>query len=184
MAYKIIFSDIDGTLLNSERELSPKTIKTIKQLKSKLPVILISARMPKAMRHLQSDLEIEDQPIISYNGGLVLVDGKTVNSTEIPFETLSALEDFNKNINCHLSLYHKNEWYVPRYDRWAKREESNTRVKPEIKTNAAVLEKWKPENKSAHKIMAMGAECQIDQIRDFLNENFPGQLHLYRSKST
>ncbi len=184
MAYKIIFSDIDGTLLNNERELSPKTIQTIRQLKDKLPVVLISARMPKAMHHLQADMAIEDQPIISYNGGLILVNGKSVSSTEIPFKTLNALHNFNKNIDCHLSLYHKNEWYVPRYDRWAKREENNTRVQPEIKSNEDVLNQWKPENKSAHKIMAMGTEDQIDQIRDFLKENFPGQLHLYRSKST
>ena len=33
MKYKIVFSDIDGTLLNKERELSPLTIQTIKEVK-------------------------------------------------------------------------------------------------------------------------------------------------------
>lgn len=184
MQYKIIFSDIDGTLLNNERALSPATIETLKHIKEKLPVVLISARMPAAMRHLQQDLEIEDQPIISYNGGLILVNGKTVSSTEIPFDILSALSGFNKEINCHLSLYHNDEWYVPQRDRWAAREENNTRISPEIKSNAAVLEKWNAENKSAHKIMAMGTEAEIDAIRDFLQQEFPDKLHLYRSKPT
>lgn len=184
MQYKIIFSDIDGTLLNSNRVLSPSTIDTLKEVKKKLPVVLISARMPAAMRHLQKDLEIEDQPIISYNGGLILVDGEQVSSTEIPFATLAGLSAFNKEINCHLSLYHNDEWYVPQQDQWAAREENNTRVSPEIKPNAEVLEKWESENKSAHKIMAMGTEAEIDAIRDFLMKEYPDQLHLYRSKPT
>ena len=52
--FKIIFSDIDGTLLNAERDLSEYTVETIKKLsKIDIPFILISSRMPAAMRHLQ-----------------------------------------------------------------------------------------------------------------------------------
>lgn len=140
--------------------------------------------MPAAMRHLQKDLDINQQPIICYNGGLILVDGKTVSSTEIPMNTLEKLCDFNKNMNCHLSLYHSDEWYVPQNDQWAAREEHNTKVKPEIRSNSDVLSSWKKENKAAHKIMAMGDEAHIDEIKNFLFQNFPNQLHLYRSKPT
>ncbi|PKD19311.1 haloacid dehalogenase [Salegentibacter salinarum] len=184
MQYKIVFSDIDGTLLNHDRELSPTTISTIKNLKDKLPFVLISARMPAAMRHLQADLEINEQPIICYNGGLILVDGEAISSTEIPLNTLENLADFNKNMNCHLSLYNSDEWYVPQYDQWAAREENNTKVKPELRSNREVISDWKKDNKGAHKIMAMGDEAHIDKIKDYLSENFPGQLHLYRSKPT
>jgi Cof subfamily protein (haloacid dehalogenase superfamily) len=87
-------------------------------------------------------------------------------------------------MDCHLSLYHNDEWYVPREDKWSAREETNTKVSPEIKSNAEVIAKWKKEEKGAHKIMAMGAEENIDKIRDFLAENYGDKLHLYRSKST
>ena len=184
MQYKIVFSDIDGTLLNHDRELSPNTISTIKNLKDRLPFVLISARMPAAMRHLQADLEIKEQPIICYNGGLILVDGKAISSTEIPLNTLENLSDFNKKMNCHLSLYNSDEWYVPQYDQWAAREENNTKVKPELRSNREVISEWKKDNKGAHKIMAMGDEAHIDKIKDYLSENFPGELHLYRSKPT
>lgn len=87
-------------------------------------------------------------------------------------------------MNCHLSLYHSDEWYVPGQDQWTEREVHNTKVKPVIKSNEAVLHDWKKENKSPHKIMAMGTEAKIDAIRDFLGNNFGNELHLYRSKST
>ncbi|MFD1095306.1 HAD family hydrolase [Salegentibacter chungangensis] len=183
MPYQIIFSDIDGTLLNHQRELSEHTKNTIKEL-NHLPFVLISARMPAAMRHLQKDLDIEHQPIICYNGGLILVDNEPVSSTEIPVDLMHRLSEFNSGIDCHLSLYHNDEWYVPQKDRWADREENNTKVTPEVMSNADVIKKWRNEGKGAHKIMAMGSEEQIDQIRDFLTKEFPNELHLYRSKPT
>lgn len=183
MNYKIVFSDIDGTLLNKERELSRATIEAVKKLEDKVPFILISARMPSAMRHLQDELEIGHLPIICYNGGLVLVDHKVLSSTEIPLEIVEELSTWNP-FDCHLSLYHKDEWYVPAMDKWADREVNNTKVEPVVKSNQDVIKKWKKENKGVHKIMAMGDVAHIDSIRDFLEEKYPGKLHLYRSKDT
>lgn len=180
--FKIIFSDIDGTLLNADRELSDYTIETIKKLNGEIPFILISSRMPAAMRHLQEKMEITHLPLISYNGGLILVDDKPVSSTEIPIKTLKELHAFNEHHEVHLSLFHNDEWYVPGDDFWTQREINNTKVQPEFKGNQAVIEKWQKEDKGAHKIMAMGKEEKIDAIRDFLEENFPDDLHLYRSK--
>ncbi|GAA4319125.1 fructose-phosphate phosphohydrolase SppA [Pontixanthobacter gangjinensis] len=183
--FKIIFSDIDGTLLNAERDLSEYTIKTIKKLNnSNIPFILISSRMPAAMRHLQKKMDIEHLPLISYNGGLIIADGKTTSSTEIPLEILEDLHDYNLDHDVHLSLFHNDEWYVPRDDFWTRREINNTKVQPEFHENKVVIQKWKEEEKGAHKIMAMGEEEKIDSIFSFLKNKYPEQLHLYRSKPT
>ena len=184
MSYKIIFSDIDGTLLNKDRELSPMTIKVLKELQKEVPVILISSRMPQAMRHLQDELNINQQPLICYNGGLIIVDHQIIHSTSIPVPVIEALHQFNQNSNCHIGLYHNEEWYVPEMDFWAEREESNTKVKPEILSTEKVISKWRKEKKGAHKIMCMGDEEKIDHIVEFLSEKSSKQLHLYRSKST
>ena len=40
-------------------------------MKKKIPVILVSARMPKGIKFLQKELGI-DQPIICYSGALIL----------------------------------------------------------------------------------------------------------------
>ena len=184
MPYKIVFSDIDGTLLNIDRELSPGTIKAVKRLKDKVPFILISARMPAALRHLQKHLEIEHLPIICYNGALIIADNKIIQSTVIPLDILQGLAEYNRKFDCHLSLYHNDEWYVPQVDEWAEIEINNTKIVPEIKSNSLVIEKWKAEGKGAHKIMAMGDPATIDQLNGFLHQTYKGQLHLYRSKDT
>lgn len=184
MTHKIIFSDIDGTLLNKDRQLSELTKEVIRELQTKVPVVLISSRMPEAMRHLQHELHISHQPLICYNGGLILIDDKPVSSTQISLDILKDLHKFNASLKCHLSLYHGEEWFVPSMDHWAKREESNTRVTPAVMPNEDVIIKWEKENKGAHKIMCMGEEEHIDKIVDHLTKNFGKELHLYRSKPT
>ena len=184
MDYKIVFSDIDGTLLNKERQLSPLTKEVIRELQQKIPVILISSRMPAAIRHLQQELHIGHQPLIAFNGALVLIDNKPVHSTEIPLKILEDLNQFNPSEETHLSLYHNDEWFVPQYDQWAAREEHNTGVKPHVMKNAEVIANWKLQKIDPHKIMCMGKEQKINNIINYLFERYAEQLHLYRSKPT
>ena len=184
MPHRIVFSDIDGTLLNPQRELSEFTISQIKRIKNKIPIILVSSRMPSAMTHLQEELDISNQPLIFYNGGLVLVNNKTIHSTFIAPDVIEVLDDFNKDQKVHISLYHGDDWYVPKMDFWADREMQNTKVVPTVKSNRYVIEDWKENNKGAHKIMCMGEEKYIDDIFNFLENTLGNTLHLYRSKPT
>ncbi len=184
MPHSIVFSDIDGTLLNSDRELSEFTISEIRRIKDRVPVVLISSRMPSAMTHLQEELDITNQPLICYNGGLVLLQKKVVHSTYITTDIIEELHHFNVNKNIHISVYHNDDWFVPEMDYWAKRESQNTKVTPTVMPLEDVLQNWKTESKGAHKIMCMGEESSIDQTYTFLENNFSKQLHLYRSKPT
>jgi Cof subfamily protein (haloacid dehalogenase superfamily) len=183
MTYKLICSDIDGTLLNKDRELSTATIREVNRL-SHIPFILISSRMPKAMRHLQEILGNTETPIIAYNGGLILTQNNIIHSTEINNEVLESILNKSINTSIHISLYHEDEWFVPSLDFWANREINNTKVLPEIKSNLAVLQSWKNENKGAHKIMCMGEEQEIDFLYKTLEAEHSDEIILYRSKPT
>ena len=183
MTYKLICSDIDGTLLDKNRELSAMTISEIKRV-SPIPFVLISSRMPKAMRHLQSQLGNETTPIIAYNGGLVLHNNQVLHSAFIKNTVLENIIGLCEKTTIHLSLYFEDEWYVPAIDFWAKREAENTKVTPTIKSSKDVLNQWKNEGKGAHKIMCMGDEKEIDVLHKTLENSFSNEIMLYRSKPT
>ena len=183
MSYQLICSDIDGTLLNKDRELSKQTITQVQRI-SPIPFVLISSRMPKGMRHLQKEFKNETTPLIAYNGGLVLNNEQVLHSTFIKNEVLAKIIDQCENTNIHLSLFHADEWYVPAMDYWAKREENNTKVTPVIKSPVEVLKSWLAEEKGAHKIMCMGDAEEIDALYQSLENNFSDEIMLYRSKDT
>lgn len=176
-------SDIDGTLLNKDRELSQITIDEVQRI-APIPFVLISSRMPAAMRHLQQQFGNESTPIVAYNGGLILDDKKVLHSRFIENDILETIIEKSLDTTIHLSLYHTDEWFVPSMDYWAKREKNNTKVTPEVLENSAVLNKWRSEGKGAHKIMAMGPAYEIEELYTSLKERFPNEIHLYRSKDT
>ena len=188
MNYKLVCTDIDGTLLNKDRELSSKTIEIIKETKEKHPVILISSRMPKAMTHLQNELDILENPLIAYNGGLVLTNEggnrKTILSIEIPIKLTTQILTFISNSTIHMSLYNSDKWFVPEMDYWAKREMNNTKVKPEVRNLFNVCEDWKTQEIGPHKIMCMGEKGEIQLLENYLKMYFSNELNIYRSKDT
>jgi len=183
MNYQLICSDIDGTLLDKNRELSAFTIQEIKRV-SPIPFVLISSRMPKAMRHLQSQLGNVGTPIIAYNGGLVLQNNQVLHSAFINNAVLETIIQLCEKTTIHLSLYWEDEWFVPALDFWANRESENTKVTPIVKSSKSVLSQWKNERKGAHKIMCMGDEAEIDQLYKMLENAFSNEIMLYRSKPT
>ncbi|MFB9055679.1 Cof-type HAD-IIB family hydrolase [Mariniflexile ostreae] len=183
MPYQLICSDIDGTLLNKDRVLSQSTINEVQRI-SPIPFILISSRMPKAMRHLQENFGNTSTPLIAYNGGLILKGHTVLDSTFIDNAILSIIITKCIQTSIHLSLYHADEWYVPAMDYWAKRELNNTKVSPTVKSNASVLNTWIKEKKGAHKVMCMGDEHEIDMLYKSLEQECSDHIMLYRSKPT
>ncbi|WP_234122037.1 Cof-type HAD-IIB family hydrolase [Clostridium hydrogenum] len=181
--FKMICLDIDGTLLNSKHEITPETKKKI-QLASKekqIPVILVSARMPKGILFLQRELEIEE-PIICYSGALVLDKGGRVISKN--FISVSNIKEVHKKaqeLGVHVSLYKDNEWYIEKMDEWAKQESEITNITPIIVNFQVLIEKWKNEGTGVNKILCMAESNKISLLKEKIKT---GDLNVYPSKPT
>lgn len=190
MKIRALCTDIDGTLLDSSRELSPRTIAAFQRLSNEIPLILASSRMPSAMRHLQQQLGILDHPMICFNGGYVLhypQPGQAplvLDSVEIPAAICASILDLAQGTDLHVSLYQQDNWYAPQQDQWTAREERNTKVKATIADLTAIVAQWQQNNLGAHKVMCMGPETEIAVMAEALNSQFPDELHVYKSKST
>ncbi|OAM96299.1 hypothetical protein SAMN04515679_4493 [Pelosinus fermentans] len=67
---KVVFVDLDHTLLNNHGELSLKNFEAIRKYKNIVKIIIATARPSRDTRFLYDVLGL-DTPIINYNGGLV-----------------------------------------------------------------------------------------------------------------
>lgn len=188
MKFRAICTDIDGTLLNKERQLSFRTIQVIRSLGNDFPFILASSRMPSAMRHLQAELGIEEHPLIAYNGGYVIQYNQGVlkefSSTEIPADVVLHILSLSKHTGIHNSLYRRDEWFAPAYDQWTEREERITKVKAQVTDINIVAHQWKAAGFGAHKVMCMGQEDEIHEVAQQLMSKLSNEIHVYRSRPT
>lgn len=188
---KLICTDVDGTLLDINRGLSPYTLQVLKRAmhQHQIPLILASSRMPSAMTYFHEELGINER-LICYNGALVL-DKKGQNgaadvlfSLPIPSDITSKIIDFGEELALHTSVYKNDNWYAPQMDYWTEREINNTRVQAQIADYKAIKEQVCQKAQGAHKIMCMGSVEHIDQMMEFLYNNFSETVSAYRSKDT
>ena len=74
MAYKIIALDLDGTLTNSEKKITPKTKEALFRIQEKgIKVVLASGRPTPGVVPLAEELKLKDYGsyILSYNGAKI-----------------------------------------------------------------------------------------------------------------
>jgi Cof subfamily protein (haloacid dehalogenase superfamily) len=184
MTFSYLCSDLDGTLLTTKSDVSDFTISEISRIKDKIKVILVSARMPQSMTYLQRRLGIEHEPLICYNGALVLDGHKVISSTEIPISYLKAMYEMATFHSIKLGLYHKNEWYVEENTERVRKEIAYTHATPVFRATDTTMTDWQERAIGAHKVMFMGEKLTTDLIFPELLEKLGEHLHFYRSNDT
>lgn len=183
---RMICLDIDGTLLNSDHKISPKT-KEVIQIVSKemhIPVILVSARLPRGILFLLQELNISN-PIICYSGALTMDEkNNIISNITIPVSGVKQIYQLAKEMGIHVSLYKDDEWYVENIDEWSDQEGIITRMSPSITNFDVLFKQWEKENTGPNKIMCMAEPDQIEALNNKTKINSLNNLSIYLSKPT
>lgn len=132
---KHIFSDMDGTLLDSSGQVSEATQTSIKT--STIPLTLTSARAPIEMNAVIEVLNLKT-PQIAFNGGMIFKKSHRglkifqdyPIDLELVYKLMILLSTYFPTVS--VSFYDDSLWYVPRIDRGILFEHKLTRQIPTI----------------------------------------------------
>ncbi|MFT8889331.1 MAG: Cof-type HAD-IIB family hydrolase [Ethanoligenens sp.] len=110
MEYKVLALDIDGTVTNSEKQITENTKNTILQAqKQGIKVVLASGRPVHGVAPLAHELELDryEGYILAFNGGKIIdcKTQKTIFEQVIQPEWVSKLYDAAKENNVHILSY-------------------------------------------------------------------------------
>ena len=110
--YRMLVSDIDGTILGASNEITSRVKAAIKKASEKgLKIVIATGRMHSATVHITKELEL-DTPVISYQGAIIRDNHKLYKciSLEKPldFEIINKLRKYGEHIN----VYTENDLYV------------------------------------------------------------------------
>lgn len=174
--YKAVFTDMDGTLLNSQHQISAETIKSIQSILNKqIPFIPVSARPPYAITPYTNQLGT-NQAIICYSGALILDNQlNPLYSVEIEAEDFAKLEHYLAPFQ-HLSIS-----YYAGLD-WFTNNSENEFIKTEEKITALSVKPMPNNLSQVHKILIMGDAEPIQKLETELQKKFP-HLSIHRSKA-
>lgn len=145
MSVKIILSDIDGTFLNSKKQVTELTAKAVKILLEKnLKFALVSARMPEAIYPITDEINLPRIPVISYSGALVLTeDEKILHDKKMQIEDAKNIlsEMFSRWEDISVNFYSGRKWFVQKIDSRIKYEMDSTKARAEIANFDSLFEK-------------------------------------------
>ena len=179
--YSIVFLDIDGTLLDSQHQIMPCTLKRLQALhEGGVPMILCSARPPAGV-HLVSGQMGLNSPMACYNGGLVFDEkGTILRDVGIDIQRAMAFKRFvsERFPEVVVNAYLYNVWMAenPQHP-MILREAEITQSTP----LQGSLEMVASSATHVHKLLCMGDAKQIRALQHEVPEHFPDLMAL-RSK--
>lgn len=179
MNHRIVFSDVDGTLLNSKHRMQPGTVEAIKSLKAKdIPFVIVTARGPSGIYPIFRRYNIIC-PMVCYSGALILDgDGNIVYTKGICKDTARKVIEFvtEEKLDCSWNIYSMDSWIVKdKTDARVVREENIVEAQATEGTVDDI-----PNGSDIGKILCMCNPEKTDEIEEKLKKKFP-TLSIVRS---
>ncbi|GGM13202.1 HAD family hydrolase [Pseudomonas asuensis] len=115
--YQLMLSDVDGTLLRTDKQLSKATIQAVQELHDAgIDFTLVSSRPPRAMHWLIDALDLT-LPVAAFNGGTLLQpDGTLLQTHRLPRDAVDSVFEKLKDEDLDIWLFADDEWIVTNPD--------------------------------------------------------------------
>lgn len=179
MNYRLIAADIDGTLVNDKREVTPRTKKRIHEAINKGVIFVISSGRPvQGVRIITRQLEA-DIPVITYNGAMVITgeSRRVIYSCTMKKEDVIMIEKLGRERDTTIAIWSDNKLYVNRMDERAARYSDLSGSEALLYENAEEL-----AERGVNKILWYDDVERINAFRDELNGRLNPSVNYHTSQ--
>lgn len=181
--YSMVFLDIDGTLLDSQNQISDNTKKLLKRLEKRdIPIVLCSARSPSGVKQISALSGIRG-PYVCYGGSLILdADDSILHECGISLERAVTIKNSiaQRFPTVRVSTY--------LYDVWLTDEMESPEIRNEMAITECIplvspLEAAASGVNHVHKLLCIGSPTEINRLKQYGSSNFP-EVEFVLSKPT
>ena len=175
MKIHLVAIDLDGTLLNSAKEISQVTAQILRSAREQagVRIVLATARPPRSVMPFYELLDL-DTPMINYNGALVVepLTGRVLMHKPIPAKCCRQIIQLARSIypNVLVSAEVMDRWYTDRFDP-AYNTETGKLFEPDV---VAPVEQW--ADQSMTKLLLLGRAEKLGEVTRTVAERFAGMV--------
>lgn len=162
---KLYIFDIDGTLLTTDYQILPSTKEAIRLLAEgdlSAPIMLASARSPKAIDPICKELDVEPF-YVSLNGALIVQSGRILYDKPMQTETAQRVIKIGREAGLSVNVYSAWDWFIGEVNSWSTHEGKMVGYHGEVRELTTVRE--------VHKILLLGDQHQILETQRRLRED-------------
>ena len=183
MSYKVLVLDIDGTLTNSKKQISPATKRALLSAQKKgVKVVLASGRPTQGIKPLADELELDrfGGYVLSFNGAVVTnyETKEVIYRKELPMEEVSSLYQSSRKYGLPIVSYQGDSIVSEIVDDEYVEIEARINQMPVVKVDNFVETIKDP----VPKCLMVGEGNYLATVEKEVNEAFGDRLNVYRSE--
>ena len=185
MKYKLVCIDIDGTLLDDNKQLLPKVRNSLRDADAKgIRIALGSGRMPAGVDMIEKNLGIECIKICNA-GTCVLIGEQCISAAHLSLDSMRSIYYTSaKEREIPLWIFEGRDWYVTDVDQFVKRESTILLHQPKIVDFEELCEQWQQEGRKPNKLLLAGDAGQVREMhQDMLHHQYE-EIGMARSAET
>lgn len=181
MQYKAIVLDMDGTLVNSNHQVSPKNKEALLKIQEAgVKVVLASGRPTHGMITIAKELELDkyESYILSYNGGNItcMKTNEVIHSSALEKEIIHELYDFSREHKLGIMAYEDSSIIT---------EDDDEYINLEVEINKMSINRIdnfkEYMQKESIKCLMTGHDDHVAKVEEILKEKYEGKLSICRS---
>jgi len=113
MSVKLVISDVDGTIVGTDKSVTDSTIAAAGRLQEAgIPLAIVSARPPRGMQYIQQTLKLSG-PLGGFNGGRILSpDGRVLEEHPVPEAAARTALGLFKARGLTVFVFSGDEWLI------------------------------------------------------------------------
>ncbi|MGG3466107.1 Cof-type HAD-IIB family hydrolase [Neobacillus pocheonensis] len=157
MEYPLLATDLDGTLLNSQKEIDIETIQAIDEYRKRGGrVVICSGRSPLSTKWIARTIGLKGEPIIAYNGAILLDENGEVSEQSVfQHGPLVSFWELCQSEGIYAHFYEGDMLLVPSRNKWNEKW---------IENNIPALEKT---GAKLNHCISVREKCCVKVIDDF-----------------
>jgi Cof subfamily protein (haloacid dehalogenase superfamily) len=173
----LVISDIDGTLITSNHEVTDATKAAAAKLYDRgIGLSLASSRPPRSIVPLADALKLRG-PFAAFNGALVVKgNGEVLARSVIPQATIASVKTVADHFGIGVWLYDELDWWAPWRDAFVDREEHTSGFSPRIDGYAERV------TQEANKLTVVGKPELVARAEEQLLNELANEVSASRSK--
>ncbi|CAG7627801.1 Sugar phosphatase YidA [Paenibacillus solanacearum] len=177
--YKMLAIDIDDTLINDDKQITPGTKQALSQAMAQGVIVTIATgRMYASAQQLANQLEL-NVPLITYQGSLVknAIDGAVLYERTVPETAARLLFDYCRHNELHLQTYFDDVLYVKERNEKAISYAELSKIPFTVYPDFAEL-----AMKPSTKLLIIDEPVKLDRVAQELRALLGQQVHITKSK--
>lgn len=181
--YKVLALDIDGTLTNSKKEITPAVLNAVRRLQNaNIPVLLVSGRPEKGIEHVAKELGFYEYGgyVFAYNGGKIVnkKTGEVVFNQTLPKDMVQPVCEYVKDKDVAILTYQGDDIITEKPDDiYVQKEVMITHMNIR-KVDDFASEMTFPINK----FLITGEPSYLETLVEEMAEKFSPRLNIFRSE--